>query len=166
MSVSKALRFEVLRRDKLTCRYCGLTASEAELHVDHIHPKTLGGTDTLDNLVTACKDCNIGKAGLLDVAIRGLIQKPLRKHDEDVDRLVIAHFDMPPLDLREQLEKVFENDRLFVSDGVGRRTFLSELGVEDEHIYGKAWEEGQVAQQERWFKDTLRQIRSGSLRQE
>jgi hypothetical protein len=65
---------------------------------------------------------------------------------------------MPPLDLREQLEKVFENDRLWASDGVGRRAFLSELGREDEHIYGKPWEEGRVDPQERWFKDILRQI--------
>ena len=158
MTVSKALRFEVLRRDQFTCRYCGRTASEAKLHVDHVHPQTLGGKDTLDNLVTACEDCNIGKAGLLDVAIRGLIQKPLSKPDDDPDKEVIAHFDMPPVDLREQLEKVFKNDEGWVSDGVGRKIFLSDLGLRDEHIQGKPWEEARVEQQERWFKDILRQI--------
>ena len=33
----------------------------SELHIDHIIPKIKGGTDTLDNLVTACAECNVGK---------------------------------------------------------------------------------------------------------
>ncbi|MEX0801277.1 MAG: HNH endonuclease [Dehalococcoidia bacterium] len=158
MSVSKVLRFEVLRRDRLTCRYCGRTSAEAKLHVDHLHPTALGGKDTLDNLVTACEDCNIGKAGRLDVAIRGLIQKPLPKPDDDPDRPVLAHFDMPPLDLREQLENFFKHDSLWVSDGVGRKMFLSELGASDGQIRGEPWQEDRVNQQEDWFRDILRQI--------
>lgn len=35
------------------------------LHVDHIHPQSRGGTNDLDNLVTACSDCNIGKGARL-----------------------------------------------------------------------------------------------------
>jgi hypothetical protein len=31
------------------------------LEVDHIHPRSKGGTDHPDNLVTACWDCNAGK---------------------------------------------------------------------------------------------------------
>lgn len=61
MAVSKTLRFEVLRRDDFTCRYCGLKAPETELHVDHVTPVTLGGGDDPGNLVAACKDCNAGK---------------------------------------------------------------------------------------------------------
>jgi hypothetical protein len=34
------------------------------LHVDHVEPKALGGSDKPDNLVTACKDCNLGKASI------------------------------------------------------------------------------------------------------
>lgn len=61
MPVSKTLRFEVLRRDGFKCRYCGLTAEQNELQVDHVKPVTLGGTDAPENLVTACADCNAGK---------------------------------------------------------------------------------------------------------
>lgn len=63
MPVSKSLRFEVLRRDRFRCSYCGAGAPEVTLHVDHIVPESLGGPNTPDNLTTACQDCNTGKAG-------------------------------------------------------------------------------------------------------
>lgn len=61
MSVSKRLRFEILRRDNHACRYCGATAAEGPLTIDHVLAVALGGTDEASNLVTACKDCNAGK---------------------------------------------------------------------------------------------------------
>ena len=61
MAISKRMRFEVLRRDKHTCRYCGQTAPDVKLAVDHVLPTALGGTDDPNNLVTACTDCNNGK---------------------------------------------------------------------------------------------------------
>lgn len=64
MSVSKRLRFEILRRDNFTCRYCGKTAAEIELHVDHVLPVTLGGKDEATNLVTSCEPCNTGKSSI------------------------------------------------------------------------------------------------------
>lgn len=62
MAVSKRTRFEVLRRDNFTCRYCRST--NGELTVDHVVPVALGGTDTPDNLVACCKDCNAGKSSI------------------------------------------------------------------------------------------------------
>lgn len=62
MAVSKRLRYEILRRDNHTCRYCGVTAPNAPLRIDHVTPVALGGTDTPDNLVTACEPCNSGKS--------------------------------------------------------------------------------------------------------
>jgi hypothetical protein len=59
------LRFKVLSRDNYTCRYCGAKAPDVKLHVDHVIPKALGGRDRLDNLVTACEACNLGKQKLL-----------------------------------------------------------------------------------------------------
>lgn len=61
MAVSKRLRYEVLRRDNHACRYCGATAPDVPLTIDHVTPEALGGTDTPDNLVTACEPCNSGK---------------------------------------------------------------------------------------------------------
>lgn len=62
MAVSKRTRFEVLKRDNHTCRYCGGTAPDVILTVDHVTPVALGGTDDPSNLVAACRDCNYGKA--------------------------------------------------------------------------------------------------------
>lgn len=61
MAVSKRTRFEVLKRDNHTCRYCGGTAPDAILTVDHVTPVALGGSDDPSNLVAACRDCNFGK---------------------------------------------------------------------------------------------------------
>jgi hypothetical protein len=62
LAISKRLRYEILRRDNHTCRYCGKAAPETELTIDHVTPKALGGTDDPTNLVAACKDCNAGKS--------------------------------------------------------------------------------------------------------
>lgn len=62
MAVSRRLRFEVLRRDGHTCRYCGAQAPDVPLTVDHVIPVALGGGDDPTNLVTACQDCNAGKS--------------------------------------------------------------------------------------------------------
>lgn len=64
MPVSARLRFEILRRDGFRCHYCGATPGERELHVDHVIPEALGGTDEPGNLVTACVPCNLGKASV------------------------------------------------------------------------------------------------------
>ena len=60
MTVTKRTRYEVLKRDNFTCRYCRSTGDE--LTVDHVTPVALGGSDHFDNLVAACRDCNAGKA--------------------------------------------------------------------------------------------------------
>lgn len=60
MAVSKRTRYEVLKRDNYTCRYCH--ATDSPLTVDHVLPTALGGSDAPDNLVAACRDCNAGKS--------------------------------------------------------------------------------------------------------
>jgi len=65
-AISKKLRFDVFKRDGFVCQYCGAHPPQVVLEVDHIHPVAEGGTNDVDNLVTACFHCNRGKgAGLL-----------------------------------------------------------------------------------------------------
>lgn len=64
MSITRRLRFEILRRDDHTCRYCGAKAPDVKLTVDHVTPRALGGRDEPDNLVTACQPCNTGKSSV------------------------------------------------------------------------------------------------------
>jgi hypothetical protein len=59
--LGKRQRFLILRRDNFACRYCGRSAPDVVLHVDHKTPVSLGGTNDPNNLVTACADCNLGK---------------------------------------------------------------------------------------------------------
>lgn len=60
-SLSKKARFEVFKRDAFTCQYCGNKPPSVILEVDHIKPVASGGCNDVDNLVTACFDCNRGK---------------------------------------------------------------------------------------------------------
>lgn len=65
MSLSVRVRFEVFKRDRFTCQYCGKTPPDVLLEVDHIIPKAAGGGDEITNLTTACWDCNHGKSDRL-----------------------------------------------------------------------------------------------------
>lgn len=60
-----SIRFAVLMRDKFTCQYCGASAPDVRLEVDHIFPESKGGQYTLDNLRTACRECNLGKRDIV-----------------------------------------------------------------------------------------------------
>lgn len=57
----KGLRFEVFDRDGFRCRYCGAGPDKHRLVVDHALAVANGGSNDLDNLVTACEPCNQGK---------------------------------------------------------------------------------------------------------
>lgn len=56
----RKIRARVLKRDGHVCQYCGV---EEATTVDHIIPRKAGGTDQDDNLVAACRRCNLGKGG-------------------------------------------------------------------------------------------------------
>lgn len=59
--LTKKIRFEIFKRDKFTCQYCGAKAPEVVLNVDHIDPVANGGSNDIINLITSCFDCNSGK---------------------------------------------------------------------------------------------------------
>lgn len=59
--ISDSKRFKVLSRDLFTCQYCGASAPDVRLEIDHIIPVSKGGSNDSDNLVTACEACNRGK---------------------------------------------------------------------------------------------------------
>lgn len=80
MTVKKSTRFEVFKRDKFTCQYCGRAAPEVVLHVDHIIPRSKHGTDDAMNLVTSCVDCNLGK-GKRKLSDDAAIQKQKKQLD-------------------------------------------------------------------------------------
>jgi len=60
-ALSKSVRFEVFKRDRFACTYCGAKAPDVVLVVDHIEPVAKGGSSDILNLATACQPCNAGK---------------------------------------------------------------------------------------------------------
>lgn len=60
--VTRAMRYDVLRRDGFHCVRCGRGREDGvKLHVDHMVPVSRGGKSVMDNLQTLCEDCNCGK---------------------------------------------------------------------------------------------------------
>lgn len=57
----KPNRRNIFLRDNYSCAYCLRQLTAEELSIDHILPKSRGGKETWDNLVTACKTCNCTK---------------------------------------------------------------------------------------------------------
>lgn len=75
-AIAKSVRFEVFKRDKFTCQYCGESAPNVILEIDHITPVSKGGTNDIMNLITSCRDCNRGKRDRkLDDGTAVMVQK-------------------------------------------------------------------------------------------
>lgn len=51
-------RRNIMKRDQHTCQYCG---TKSDLTLDHVLPRSRGGEDSWENLVTACNQCNVKK---------------------------------------------------------------------------------------------------------
>lgn len=55
-------RRNIFKRDHFTCQFCGVQPGAEELTIDHVLPRSQGGTSTWDNCVLACVACNKRKA--------------------------------------------------------------------------------------------------------
>ena len=51
----KEIMIEILRRDEFTCQLCG---SYRHLQIHHVCPRSKGGDNSEDNLLTLCNDCH------------------------------------------------------------------------------------------------------------
>ena len=72
-AISKETRAFVLDRNGFTCQQCGAVAGEphpydptrkTRLHIGHIVDKSMGGSDTAENLRALCSVCNEGAKNL------------------------------------------------------------------------------------------------------
>jgi hypothetical protein len=80
-------RFDVFKRDGFACQYCGAVPPRALLEIDHIIPVCEGGNNDEANLVTACFECNRGKAGVsLSVIPKSLSEKAaeIREREQQI----------------------------------------------------------------------------------
>jgi len=56
----------ILARDGFSCQYCGSTR---HLTIDHVIPRSRGGSTSWDNVVTSCAPCNVRKGAKLPTEI-------------------------------------------------------------------------------------------------
>lgn len=69
-------RRNVMKRDGHICQYCG---GKSDLTLDHVMPRSRGGGDSWENLVTACNKCNVSKGNRTpEEAKMPLARKPFR----------------------------------------------------------------------------------------
>jgi 5-methylcytosine-specific restriction endonuclease McrA len=61
----KITRRAVFARDRWTCQYCG--RERGNLTVDHVIPRSKGGSSNWENIVTCCAPCNRRKGDRLPV---------------------------------------------------------------------------------------------------
>ena len=68
MSINAAQRTLICKRAQYLCEYCHSSeeASTSQFTIDHLHPKSLGGSDSLENLALACHRCNTRRYNLTD----------------------------------------------------------------------------------------------------
>jgi hypothetical protein len=128
MAVGKTVRFEVFKRDKFTCQYCGKSAPDVILHADHIHPKSKGGADDITNLVTSCFDCNMGKSDKqLDDDTTVQKQKKqidkLQEKREQLEMMMEWHSGLMDID-----NEIIEAACNFFSDLFDKQVFISSAG--------------------------------------
>jgi len=58
-------RKNILLRDRNTCQYCGVVLPSGDLTLDHVVPRSRGGSSTWENLVACCHSCNRRKGNRL-----------------------------------------------------------------------------------------------------
>ena len=104
--ISGKLRAQVLARNNSICRLCGLAAGESyedgrrvTLHVDHIQPRSAGGTDEMDNLRTLCHRCNEGAKSSLTPPpqtlrqLKGLVRNANRQTQQAIYEFLVHKFE-------------------------------------------------------------------------
>lgn len=111
-NISKYIRFEVFKRDSFTCQYCGRSAPDVVLEVDHIIPVAKGGDNNITNLITSCFDCNRGKRDkkLTETQIIKASKTELDKLNERKEQLeMISKWRIDLLNIeKEEAKKIIE----------------------------------------------------------
>jgi 5-methylcytosine-specific restriction endonuclease McrA len=85
-------RRNIFARDNNQCQYCGKKFPTAELSLDHVVPRSQGGTSTWENVVCACVACNVRKGGRTPKqAHLSLIRKPEKPKRSPLLSMKLTH---------------------------------------------------------------------------
>jgi len=119
------MREYLLEKWNRTCAYCG--KQDIPLEIEHIHPKSKGGSNRISNLTLACRSCNEKKGNML-------IEEFL-KNKPDVLKIILAQAKAPLKDAaavnatRNMLFKKLLNTGLLVETGTGAQTKFNRIGL-------------------------------------
>jgi diadenosine tetraphosphate (Ap4A) HIT family hydrolase len=79
--VSGTIRYEVLKRAKSRCELCGISYEVKALEVDHIVPRSRGGTDDITNFQALCYSCNAAKGNRDNADFRNVTNEYEKRKD-------------------------------------------------------------------------------------
>lgn len=153
IAISKRVRFEVFKRDGFICQYCGAHPPSVVLHVDHINAVARGGKNDPDNLVTACADCNLGKAAVpLSAVPQGLSEKAreVAEREEQLqgyNEILQAKRDRLEKESWEIAECLFPGSK---KDGINRDYFASIKRFTDRLGYHRVLDAAEAALARTW----------------
>ena len=127
--ISAQIRRAVFERDSFTCQYCGLRGTVETLNLDHIKPLMRGGTDDIDNLVTACPNCNIQK-GAKDLSdyFTESVSKNTKFHQTFVESLESIE-NLVKVNLSDNKLTDILNKLLFANTVAAMETYLSDAFI-------------------------------------
>lgn len=137
-AMSKKLRFDVFKRDSFLCQYCGAHPPKAVLEVDHITPVASGGTNDIDNLITACFPCNRGKGAgdlasvpqsLADKAAQVAEQEAQIRGYQDILRAKKDRLDADCGEVSDLIAEHFNVTGVLKADFQSIKVFVEKLGV-------------------------------------
>lgn len=124
VSLAKKTRFEVFKRDNFKCQYCGKSAPDVVLEVDHIKSIAEGGSNDMLNLITSCFECNRGKGKKL-LSDNSVVEKKRQQLEELNERRI--QIDM----MMEWQEELLKTDDYQVNKLCDYITKIGDVVVKD-----------------------------------
>ncbi len=108
----------MLQRDKYTCQGCGCSGP---MQIHHIHYRSQGGTDQIENLITLCPKCH-------NKVHKGQMESPRATKDDNQQRTTALNTVMP--EIYRQLQELCTVEINYGTDTKNKR---NQLNIEKTH---------------------------------
>ena len=121
----------LLERENGCCIYCDIHASKTKMEIEHVIPRSRGGTDSLNNLVLSCHACNQTKGNQdIQTYLRGKpsVLRRVRAH-LGVDYRDAAHTNSIRLYVMNKLRAMAEAIGATLTVGYGSTTKENRLSL-------------------------------------
>lgn len=132
-AISARKRFDIFKRDSFTCQYCGQNPPVVILHLDHIIPVKLGGDNEIDNLITSCDKCNLGKGAVpLSVSPKSIYDKA--KEVSEREKQILGYQKIMQ-SKRDRIENdIWKVVKVFNSNNQIRRDWFNSIKIFNEKL--------------------------------